>query len=73
METKGLGAGSYPEPKEQNMKEIKVKLTVEYTTVLEVPSKWDDERIEQDVLENMDDYIFNATMDNWEVEINEQS
>ena len=69
IETQELGAGSYPEPKEDNMKEIKVKLTVEYTTVLEVPSKWDNERIEQDVLENMDDYIFNATMDNWEVEI----
>lgn len=70
VETMGLGAGSYPEPPEEKTKTIDVKLNIEYTIRdLEVPEKWDLERIREDVREYMSDYIQNAIIEDWEVEI----
>lgn len=72
IETQGLGAGSYPEPPEPKTKTIDVELTIRYIIKdLEVPAKWDKKRIVEDVNENMSDYIINATMEVWEVDIDE--
>lgn len=69
IETTGLGAGSYLEPPEQKTKTIDIKLNVEYTIRdIEVPEKWDLERIREDVREYMSDYIQNAIIEDWEVE-----
>lgn len=70
IETMGLGAGSYPEPPEEKTKTIDIKLNIEYTIRdIEVPEKWDLERIREDVREYMSDYIQNAIIEDWEVEI----
>ena len=70
IETRGLGAGSYPEPPEEKTKTIDIKLNVEYTIRdLEVPEKWDLERIIEDIREYMSDYIQNAIIEDWEAEI----
>ena len=69
IETMGLGAGSYPEPPEEKTKTIDIKLNVEYIIRdIEVPEKWDLERIREDVREYMSDYIQNAIIEDWEVE-----
>ena len=70
IETMGLGAGSYPEPPEEKTKTIDITLRVEYTIKdLEVPKKWDSERIYEDIRENMDDYINNAVIEDYEIEV----
>lgn len=70
METIGLGAGSYPEPPEEKVKTVDITLKIEYTIRdLEVPEKWDKERIYEDVRENMDDYIRNAIIEDYEIEV----
>ena len=48
METKGLGAGSYPEPKEEKTKLINIHINIQYAiNDLEVPSKWSFEDIQE--------------------------
>lgn len=70
IETMGLGAGSYPQPLEEKTKTIDITLRVEYTIKdLEVPEKWDSERIYEDIRENMDDYINNAVIEDYEIEV----
>lgn len=69
METKGLGAGSYPEPNEKEYKTIEISINVEYKTEIEVPKKWDEERIYEDIKENMVDYINNAVIKDYEIEV----
>ena len=53
IETQGLGAGSYPEPKEEKMKEIEAKIVVSYTIQYDVPEKWDKDQIVEDIKENL--------------------
>lgn len=69
METKGLGAGSYPEPQD-NTKTVKIEITTTVINEIEVPKDWDDERIRDDIRENLDEYIDSGMEINWEVEIN---
>ena len=70
IETMGLGAGSYPEPPEEKTKTIDITLRVEYKIKdLEVSEKWDSERIYEDIKENMDDYINNAVIEDYEIEV----
>lgn len=53
IETTGLGAGSYPEPKEEKMKEIEAKIVVSYTIQYDVPENWDQDQIIGDIEENL--------------------
>lgn len=69
METKGLGAGSYPEPQD-NTKTVNIEITTTIINEIEVPKDWDDERIRDDIKENLDEYIDSGMEINWEVEIN---
>lgn len=69
IETSEIGGGSYPEPLEIETKTIKVTINVEYKTELEVPEKWDSERIYEDIKENLGEYINNATIEDYEIEV----
>jgi len=53
METKGLGAGSYPEPPEIEEKEVEYRITVTYRGMIEVPKDWDKDFIESYIKANM--------------------
>lgn len=71
METKGLGAGSYPEPKEEKTKLINIAINIQYAiNDLEVPSKWGFEDIQEDFKNNMIDYITNAEIEDFNMEVN---
>lgn len=71
METKGLGAGSYPEPKEEKTKLINIHINIQYAiNDLEVPSKWNFEDIQEDFKQNMVDYITNAEIEDFNMEVN---
>jgi len=71
METKGLGAGSYPEPKEEKTKLINIHINIQYEiNDLEVPSKWNFEDIQEDFKQNMVDYITNAEIEDFNMEVN---
>ena len=68
METKGLGAGSYPEPKEEKTKLINIHINIKYAiNDLEVPSKWSFEDIQEDFKQNMVDYITNAEIEDFNI------
>lgn len=69
IETSEIGGGSYPEPLERETRTIKVTINVEYKTELEVPEKWDSERIYEDIKENLGEYINNATIEDYEIEV----
>lgn len=71
METKGLGAGSYPEPKEEKTKLINIHINIQYAiNDLEVPSKWSFEDIQEDFKQNIVDYITNAEIEDFNMEVN---
>lgn len=70
IETRGLGAGSYPEPPEEKTKNVKVTLTVTVKHIIEVPENWDEEAIKEDIKENMDEYLTDSMLEDWEVDIN---
>lgn len=70
IETKGLGAGSYPEPSERRTKDVELTLKLEYTIRTEVPKKWNKEDIQEDVRKNTDEYIDEAILEDFEVIIN---
>ena len=53
IETTGLGAGSYPEPKEEKTKTIQAKLIISYNIEYDVPEKWDKDQIIEDIKENL--------------------
>lgn len=50
IETTGLGAGNYPEPKEEE-KNISATIYVKYTLDTQVPKRWDDEQIKEYIKE----------------------
>lgn len=45
LETKGLGAGSYPEPKEIEERTIKIKCS--FDGYVSVPKGWDYDKVEE--------------------------
>ena len=71
IETVGLGAGSYPEPKEEMTKTVDITINVEYKCAIEVPENWNYEKIEDDIKDNIVDYINDSMLSKWEVDINE--
>ena len=53
METKGLGAGSYPDAPEQDMR--KVRLICTFITYMEVPREYENYSEMREYIENIDD------------------
>ena len=45
IETKGLGAGSYPEPKEEKEKHIQAHIVISFDLEYNIPENWDKETI----------------------------
>lgn len=52
-----LGAGSYPNPIEEEEQVISGEITLTYKVFGYVPKKWDRDQIEDDIKENLDEYI----------------
>lgn len=52
-----LGAGSYPESQEEKEKNISGQVTITFNINATVPEDWNDEDIEEDIKENLSDYI----------------
>lgn len=69
IETKGLGAGSYPEPNEQKSRYVFVKIMPTYVYENEFPIEWDDEVIKAEIRENLKDYIRESDVKDYEIEI----
>lgn len=63
METKGLGAGSYPTPLEKRTKEKNIKIWITLETTDEFPNNWDDEDIKLYIKTNINEYIRNYDTD----------
>ena len=57
METKGLGAGSYPEPKEikEQTRNISINIKIECEDTF--PEEWSDDFIKENIRQNINDYI----------------
>lgn len=69
IETKGLGAGSYPEPKEENVQWVNGKIILTYEFDEAFFSNWGKDRIIDDIKSNLDEYISFREYDNVEIEI----
>ena len=69
IETKGLGAGSYPEPPEENTKTVQIRITMVVSNEIEVPVDWDNEHIRDDIQENLNEYFDNGNMEEYEIEV----
>ena len=69
IETRGLGAGSYPEPTIYG-KETQITLNVELTIKNFYPKDMTRKDIEEDIRHNIRGYIDMGEIDDWEVEIN---
>lgn len=52
-----LGAGSYPSPIEEEEQLVTGEVTVTYQIYDYVPKSWDIDQIEDDIKENLDEYI----------------
>lgn len=71
IETKGLGAGSYPEPSEKEEKEKHIKGTIKVTYDIDtyVPVEYEDEEIIDYIKSDLDEYIFWDEYKEIEVEV----
>ena len=70
IETRGLGAGSYPTPPEEETECVSGKIYISYEfKEIEVPEAWDRERILEDIKENISYYIENSNEEIEEVDI----
>lgn len=52
-----LGAGSYPSPVEEEEQVISGEITLTYKLFGYVPKKWNRDQIEEDIRENLSEYI----------------
>lgn len=69
IETMGLGAGSYPEPPEN---EQYVDITINITYSMEqvpFPKDWDKEQILECIRDNLSDYTNREDMEDYEIEV----
>jgi hypothetical protein len=69
METIELGAGSYPEPLEQKMKDKNIKILITIETEDEFPNEWDDEEIKYYIQENINEYVRTSDLNIEEIEV----
>lgn len=64
-----LGAGSYPGPTEEEEQLITGKVIITFDINASVPATWDRDRIEEDIKENLDEYIDIRGFDDIEIDI----
>ena len=64
-----LGAGSYPSPIEEEEQVISGEITLTYKLFGYVPKKWDRDQIEDDIKENLDEYIDIREFEDIEIDI----
>ena len=57
----------YPTQPEEEMKTIKGKIIVEYKFEIEVPAKWEEDEIRDDIYNNLSDYQQDEEIIDWEV------
>ena len=70
IETRGLGAGSYPTPPEEKPNYVNGKIYISYEfKEIEVPETWDREQILEDIKDNMAYYLEDSIEKIEEVEI----
>lgn len=69
IETKGLGAGSYPEPPYKDFTKHNIKITLECECEVDFPMDWTREDIKQVVEQNLTDYINRPKDIDYEIEI----
>ena len=69
IETKGLGAGSYPEPTYEETKIVKGTICIEYNFEVELPSNWDNEKIQEDIKNNLSEYISDSDYEIADIDI----
>lgn len=64
-----LGAGSYPSPIEEEEQLVAGEITVTYKIYDYVPKNWDKDRIEEDIKENLDEYVDIREFEDIEIDI----
>lgn len=64
-----LGAGSYPSPVEEEEQVISGEITLTYRIDASVLKSWDRDRIEDDIKENLDEYIDIREFEDIEIDI----
>ena len=64
-----LGAGSYPSPVEEEEQLITGKVIITFDINASVPAGWDRDRIEEDIKDNLSDYISINEFDDIEIDI----
>lgn len=64
-----LGAGSYPSPIEDEEQVISGEVTLTYRIDASVPKSWDRDRIEDDIKENLGEYIDIREFEDIEIDI----
>ena len=69
IETRGLGAGSYPTPieKDETNIDIKIHLTIETTDIF--PESWDKKEIEEYIKGNVREYLSDGDIEIHEIEV----
>lgn len=67
IETKGLGAGSYPMAPEKDETEITIQLEIKTSDIF--PETWDKEEIEDYVRGNIKEYLQDGEIEIHEIEI----
>lgn len=56
-----FAGGTYPEPPEEETKYVSGTIYIRYDFKdVEVPKKWEDEQIKEDIYENISDYIYSS-------------
>lgn len=56
IETKGLGAGSYPEPKEKKEKTMRAKVYISFDIEESIPENWEIEDMEEYIKEHYNEF-----------------
>lgn len=67
IETKGLGAGSYPMAPEKDETEITIQLEIKTSDIF--PETWDKEEMEDYVRGNIKEYLQDGEIEIHEIEI----
>ena len=69
IETMGLGAGSYPEPPEEHVRNHKIEINLSFEFDEDFPEKWDKDTIVEDVRSNLGEYINLYEFENIDIDV----
>lgn len=64
-----LGAGSYPSPVEEEEQLVTGEITLTYKIYEYAPKDWDRDQIEDDIKENLDEYVDIREFEDIEIDI----